>query len=57
MVTPERAAEMLNTNPRAIYQHVERGEMHFLEIGTGELLICCASLIAETRALTNVGAS
>jgi hypothetical protein len=49
MVTPERAAEMLETNPRAIYQQVERGNVHFVEAGAGELLICCESLGGETR--------
>ena len=43
MVTPERAAEMLKTNPRAIYQQVEKGEVHFVETGGGELLICWSS--------------
>jgi len=47
MVTPERAAEMLKTNPRAIYQQVEKGEVHFVETGGGELLICCSSLTGE----------
>lgn len=47
MVTPERAAEMLKTNPRAIYQQVEKGEVHFVETGGGELLICCSSLPGE----------
>jgi hypothetical protein len=49
MVTPERAAEMLMTNPRAIYQRVERGEVHFVETVSGELLICYSSLQIETR--------
>ena len=57
MVTPERAAQILKTNPRAIYQHVERGEMHFRETGAGELLICCASLTGKTKTLTSAGAS
>ena len=43
MVTPERAAEMLKTNPRAIYRQVEKGEVHFVETGGGEILICCSS--------------
>jgi hypothetical protein len=44
MVTPERAAEMLMTNTRAIYRRVEIGEVHFAEIAAGEVLICVASL-------------
>ena len=47
MVTPERAAEMLITNPRAIYRLVERGAVHFVEAGGGEVLICSASLRAH----------
>ena len=52
MVTPERAAEIMKTNPRGIYQQVERGEVHFVETGGGELLICCSSLRVETRTLS-----
>jgi predicted site-specific integrase-resolvase len=48
MVTPERAAEILKIKPRAIYRQVERGELHFVETGAGELLICCSSLRGET---------
>ncbi|HZI49657.1 MAG TPA: hypothetical protein VFD75_17800 [Pyrinomonadaceae bacterium] len=44
MVTPERAAEMLKTNPRAIYQRIETGKVHFVEAGGGEVLICSESL-------------
>jgi hypothetical protein len=49
MVTPERAAEILMTNPRAIYRQVERGELHFVEAGGGEVLICSESLRADTE--------
>src|SRR6266699_2548240 len=49
MVTPGRAAEMMNTNLRAIYRQVERGQLHFVEKGAGELLICSASLHGETK--------
>ncbi len=44
MVTPEQAAELLATTPRAIYRRVENGDLHFVEIESGALLICCASL-------------
>lgn len=47
MVIPERAAEMLMTNPRAIYRQVEMGEVHFAEASAGELLICVESLRAQ----------
>ena len=48
MVTPGRAAEILMTNPRAIYRQVERGAVHFVEAGGGEVLICTESLRAHT---------
>ena len=54
MVTPESAAEMLNTNPREIYRRVERAEVHFVEIGAGELLICCEPLRERTALPGNV---
>jgi hypothetical protein len=39
MVTPERAAELLMTNTRAIYRRVEGGEVHFVEVSAGELTV------------------
>lgn len=48
MVTPGRAAEILMTNPRAIYRQVESGKVHFVEAGGGEVLICSKSLRAHT---------
>jgi len=48
MVTPGMAAEILMTNPRAIYRQVERGAVHFVEAGGGEVLICSKSLRAHT---------
>jgi len=47
MVTPGRAAQILMTNPRAIYRQVERGAVHFVEAGGGEILICSESLRAH----------
>jgi len=44
MVTPGRAAEILMTNARAIYRQVERGDLHFVEAGGGEVFICSESL-------------
>ena len=59
MVTPERAAEMLMTNTRAIYRRVEIGDVHFAEAGAGELLICVGSLRAQASlpAITKDGES
>ena len=53
MVTPERAAEMSMTSPRAIYRKVERGELHFLEAAADELLICSESLKAKESLSAN----
>ncbi len=44
MLMPEQAASLSNARPRAIYRRVESGELHFVETGTGLLLICSASL-------------
>ena len=44
MVTPERAAQLCGTPPRAIYRLVENDELHFVEAYAGELMICYASL-------------
>jgi Helix-turn-helix domain len=53
MTTPEHAAEILKIKPRAVYRQVERGELHFVETESGELLICSSSLrraVAESPA-------
>ncbi len=44
MVTPERAAIMIQTSPREIYRKVETGEIHFVEISDKELFVCCRCL-------------
>ncbi|MCM3871929.1 MAG: hypothetical protein ND895_14695 [Pyrinomonadaceae bacterium] len=44
MVTPDQAAELAGTKPRAIYRRVESGDLHFVETGAGTLLICAGSL-------------
>src|SRR5262245_52615362 len=58
MITPQLAARMLETTTRAIYQQIENGELHFVETGSGELLICCSSLLVERKikALSSGGA-
>ena len=55
MVTPENAAQLCQAPTRAIYQRVERGELHFVEIRAGELLICCSSLRGATESLATDG--
>ena len=49
MVTPEDAAQLCQMPTRAVYRRVERGELHFVEAGAGELLICCSSLYGATE--------
>jgi hypothetical protein len=44
MVTPEQAAALAGTRPRAIYRRVECGDLHFVETAEGALLICSGSL-------------
>ena len=51
MVTPEGAAQLCKAPPRAIYRWVERAEVHFVETGAGELLICSSSLRGATESL------
>ena len=47
MVTPENAAQLCSMTPRAIYQRIENGELHFTETGSRELLVCVNSLQAR----------
>jgi hypothetical protein len=42
MVTVEQAAAIVEISPRAIYQAIEAGELHFLELPT--LFVCGDSL-------------
>jgi hypothetical protein len=51
MVTPEDAARLCQAPTRAIYRRVEIGEVHFVETGAGELLICCSSLLGATESV------
>ncbi|HEX3280453.1 MAG TPA: helix-turn-helix domain-containing protein [Pyrinomonadaceae bacterium] len=44
LVTAENAAEILRISARAIYRHIESGELHFIEIHGGPLLVCRESL-------------
>lgn len=44
MLTPEEAARLLQTSTRAIYRHVEAGQIHFSETTDGGLLVCPESL-------------
>jgi len=47
MVTPERAARLCGTAPRAIYRRIEAGDLHFAEAANGFLLVCSDSLAAR----------
>ena len=47
MVTPETAAFLRGTTARNIYRLVESGAVHFVEMPSGELLICANSILAQ----------
>jgi hypothetical protein len=38
MVTPEHAAQLFSTTPRAMYQRIENGELHFAETPSGRFI-------------------
>jgi hypothetical protein len=44
MLTPEDAAALTKTSPRAIYRKIENGELHFIEREKELILICFNSL-------------
>jgi hypothetical protein len=44
MITPEHAARLCDTGPRAIYRMVENGEAHFTEVDSCGVLVCVNSL-------------
>ena len=43
LVTPEEAALLLGKRTRDIYREIEGGRLHFTELASGELLVCCCS--------------
>jgi uncharacterized OB-fold protein len=44
MLAPEEAAVVCGTSPRKIYQKIEAGQLHFVELPEGLLLVCLESL-------------
>jgi len=44
MLTTSEAAAIAHTTLRAIFRHVEAGELHFVESASGDLLVCRNSL-------------
>ena len=44
MLAPEEAAVICGTSPRKIYQKIEAGRVHFIELPEGLLLVCSESL-------------
>ena len=43
------AAALLQTTDREIFRLTETGEIHYLETGSGTLLICGDSLLSENK--------
>jgi hypothetical protein len=43
MVTPDEAASLSHSDTRTIFRAVEAGEIHFIENGSGALLVCSQS--------------
>lgn len=46
MLAAEQAALLLGISCRAIYRHIENGNIHFAEIESGSVIICLSSLAA-----------
>jgi hypothetical protein len=49
MIGVEEAALIAGLSQRTIFRWIEKGQLHFAETARGALLICLASLLAETR--------
>jgi hypothetical protein len=47
MITPEQGSLINNVSVRTINQCVEAGIIHFIETGSGQLLVCLNSLRKE----------
>ncbi len=41
LVTPESAALAAGKRTRDIYREVENGQLHFMEMPDGKMLVCC----------------
>lgn len=46
MIAPEIAAFLCGTTARNVYRLIESGAVHFIEMPTGELLICANSILS-----------
>jgi hypothetical protein len=44
MLTPDEAAVLSHSSPRAIYRQMEAGKVHFTETADGRTYICLSSL-------------
>ena len=44
MLMPEEAAAFVQTTARDIFRRIEAGQVHFLEISSGGLLVCRRSV-------------
>ena len=53
MITPNEAVALLQTTAREIFRLTEAGEIHYLEIETGALLVCRDSLKTENKNIKN----
>ncbi len=53
MITPNEAAALLQTTAREIFRLTEAGEIHYLEIETGALLVCRDSPKTENKNIKN----
>ena len=49
MIGVEEAALIADLSQRAIFRWIESDRLHFAETSGGALLICLASLLAQTR--------
>ena len=47
MVTPEDASAVTGENPDTIFERIQNGELHAVEIENGRSLICVASLMEK----------
>lgn len=50
LITPESAASLAGVTVRTIFQQVEAGQIHFVEVPDGRLLVCATSLTERTTA-------
>lgn len=51
MITAEKAANLIHCSRRKVYRWIEEGDLHFVELPEGEVLVCGRALALKLEEL------